>query len=441
MPDIYEIVNSTQLDSDLEDIADAIRAKSQGQDPLLFPSEFISEIGSIPTGASITGATDDTVEAMQNLTQNNTCYIFKAKYSKLLILDDVASTTNNPRPVYSPDGTRLIVNSASSPFVRIYDCTQFPYALLSSEISVSQSCYDFAWSPDGTRLAITHAASPYVSIYDTTTTPYTKLSAPSTLPTGAAYHPAWSPDGTRLAIPHTGSPYVTIYDTTSVPYSKIADPSTLPTGNGKGSAWNPAGTRLAVSHATSPYITIYDTTTVPYSKIANPRTLPAGESASCKFSPDGAYLAVTSSNSPYIQVYNTATSPYTKLANPGSLPTSTGNECSFSPDGSLLIVANSGSSPVCIYDTSSIPFVRQSFSLNPSSNAFKVSWAGRYFAIGKTNSPHVYIYVLKGNNDMGFPANNKTISGAYNNQNQCYGYAKETISKGSTGTAAILFEP
>ena len=70
MPDVYEIVNATQLNNDLEDVADAIRAKSQGQDPLLFPSEFISEIASIPTGgASITGATDVTVKALETITQ------------------------------------------------------------------------------------------------------------------------------------------------------------------------------------------------------------------------------------------------------------------------------------------------------------------------------------------------------------------------------------
>ena len=441
MPDIYEIVNSTQLNSDLEDVADAIRAKSQGQDPLLFPSEFISEIGSIPTGASITGATDDTVEAMQNLTQNGTCYIFKKKYSKLLSLDDLASTTNNPRPTYNPSGTRLIVNSQTSPYVRLYDCTQFPYVLLNSEISVTQACFDFAWSPDGTRLAITHSSSPYVSIYDTTTTPYTKLSDPSTLPTGAGQRLSWSPDGTRLAVSHTTSPYITIYDTTSVPYSKITDPSTLPAGNGKGCAWNPAGTRLAVAHSTSPYITIYDTTSVPYSKLTNPGTLPGGESSSCDFSPDGAYLAVTSTNSPYIQVYNTATSPYTKLTNPGTLPTSSAYHCSFSPDGSILTVAGGGTYPVCIYNTSSTPFVKQTFSMDPTSNAYKVTWAGRYFAIGKTASPRVYIYALKGNNDMAIPANNKTISGVFNNQDQCYGYAKEAINKGSTGTATVLFTP
>ena len=44
------MVDVAQLDSDLEDVADAIRAKSGGSSQLAFPAGFISEIGSIQTG-------------------------------------------------------------------------------------------------------------------------------------------------------------------------------------------------------------------------------------------------------------------------------------------------------------------------------------------------------------------------------------------------------
>lgn len=54
------LVDSAQLDADLEDVADAIRAKSGGSSPLAFPAGFISEIGSIsvPTLDTLT-ATDN----------------------------------------------------------------------------------------------------------------------------------------------------------------------------------------------------------------------------------------------------------------------------------------------------------------------------------------------------------------------------------------------
>lgn len=53
-------IDARQLDSDLEDVADAIRAKSGGSSPLAFPAGFISEIVSIsvPTLDTLT-ATDN----------------------------------------------------------------------------------------------------------------------------------------------------------------------------------------------------------------------------------------------------------------------------------------------------------------------------------------------------------------------------------------------
>ena len=52
-----KLVDSAQLDSDLEDVADAIRAKSGGSSPLAFPAGFVSEIGSIQTGGGGSGET------------------------------------------------------------------------------------------------------------------------------------------------------------------------------------------------------------------------------------------------------------------------------------------------------------------------------------------------------------------------------------------------
>ena len=50
---VDKLVDSTQLDADLTSVANAIRAKSGGSNSLAFPSEFITEIASIPTGSSV----------------------------------------------------------------------------------------------------------------------------------------------------------------------------------------------------------------------------------------------------------------------------------------------------------------------------------------------------------------------------------------------------
>ena len=47
---VDKLVDSAQLDSDLNDIADAILAKSGGTGPIAFPSGFLSEIADIPSG-------------------------------------------------------------------------------------------------------------------------------------------------------------------------------------------------------------------------------------------------------------------------------------------------------------------------------------------------------------------------------------------------------
>ena len=50
-----EYVNSTQLDSDLTSVANAIRAKSGGSSQLAFPAGFVSEIQAIPSGGGGAG--------------------------------------------------------------------------------------------------------------------------------------------------------------------------------------------------------------------------------------------------------------------------------------------------------------------------------------------------------------------------------------------------
>ena len=47
---VDKLVDSTQLDSDLTSVANAIRAKSGGSSSLAFPAGFVSEIGNIPSG-------------------------------------------------------------------------------------------------------------------------------------------------------------------------------------------------------------------------------------------------------------------------------------------------------------------------------------------------------------------------------------------------------
>lgn len=50
---VDKLVNSTQLDTDLTSVANAIRTKGGTSEQLAFPSGFVSAIGDIPTGGTL----------------------------------------------------------------------------------------------------------------------------------------------------------------------------------------------------------------------------------------------------------------------------------------------------------------------------------------------------------------------------------------------------
>ena len=49
----HKVVNTTQLDSDLTSIANAIRAKAESSDALSFPSGFVDAIANLATGGGL----------------------------------------------------------------------------------------------------------------------------------------------------------------------------------------------------------------------------------------------------------------------------------------------------------------------------------------------------------------------------------------------------
>ena len=51
---VDKLVDSTQLDSDLTSVANAIRGKTGGSGTLAFPADFVSAINGIPTGGGAT---------------------------------------------------------------------------------------------------------------------------------------------------------------------------------------------------------------------------------------------------------------------------------------------------------------------------------------------------------------------------------------------------
>lgn len=442
MPDVYEIVNATQLDSDLEDIADAIRAKTGGQSALDFPNEFISEIGNISGGTSITGATDLSSKAIETMAAGDTTKSFTSTKLSSLKAINTAIGRESTCCKFSPDGKLICVTGMyASDGAKLFDSSTINYTRITNKLpKIAKQCSACGWSPDGTRLVLGISGSPYIYIYDTTTTPYTQLTAPATLPTGKPNACVWSPDGTRLAIAHQTSPFITIYDTTTTPYTKIADPGTLPTSIGKGCSWSPNGSTLAVSLHQSPYVMFYDTTTTPYTQLTNPATLPPSFGGKCAYSPDGAYFAIAHYSSPYITIYDTSTTPYTKISNPGTLPAGNGNSCCWSADGKVLIVGHEKSAYITAYKTTSVPFTKI------TASAYTPTGCTSSYGIADVDMYDVFIVMCNLNTSSSstkpsmFVLGDVTAKASNTNNRDCkMGYTPNNVAQNATSTFKIVF--
>lgn len=66
---VDKLVDSAQLDADLEDIADAIRAKGGTSASLAFPAGFVSAVQAIPTGITPAGTKSITENGTYDVTQ------------------------------------------------------------------------------------------------------------------------------------------------------------------------------------------------------------------------------------------------------------------------------------------------------------------------------------------------------------------------------------
>lgn len=95
---VDKLVDSTQLDSDLTSVANAIRAKSGGSSQLAFPSGFVSEIGNIPSGGGISidwaDVTEVTIGA-NSVTNTTGVQTYFSGYTYKFVILASALTTNN----------------------------------------------------------------------------------------------------------------------------------------------------------------------------------------------------------------------------------------------------------------------------------------------------------------------------------------------------------
>ena len=122
---VDKYVDSAQLDSDLTDIADAIREKGGTESQLAFPDGFISAVEALPDGGGVTPS------GSINITENGT-YDVAAKASAVV---------NVPTGV-TPTGTKQISITQNGTVTE--DVTNYASAEIAVNVSASVDWDDFA---------------------------------------------------------------------------------------------------------------------------------------------------------------------------------------------------------------------------------------------------------------------------------------------------------
>lgn len=141
----------------------------------------------------------------------------------------------------SPDGSKIAVGHSGSPYLTVFNTSNWSTVTLGTAVGSSVS--GVAFSPSGGHLAVGISSYPYICVYETAT--WTKITALSPMGgNGAAL--AWSPDGSTLVAVYFGGANLTAYRTDT--WAVLTGTPSLPAA-GKGVSFSPDGTHVLVTHA------------------------------------------------------------------------------------------------------------------------------------------------------------------------------------------------
>lgn len=221
---------------------------------------------------------------------------------------DTTGLMNYLYPVFSPDGTYLVV-AGEATSMYIFKRSGDTFTLLSSP-DMPQSTFDAVFSPDGNYLAVACYGTPYILLYKHSGDTFTRLSNPDALPPDYTFGVAFSPDGNYVATASYSSPYVTIYKRGGDIFAKLPDPDVLPTGIARTVVfWRSAEgvDYIAVGHESTPYVTPYQRSGDMFTYVSDLLpTLHAGVVWDIALSSYGTYMALAQYWSPYLGIYKSS---------------------------------------------------------------------------------------------------------------------------------------
>jgi WD40 repeat protein len=206
----------------------------------------------------------------------------------------VAQATNNPR---------IIIYRRNAGTDTWYSLT----ATIPS-MSINGLCF----SPDGTRLFVAGAATPFLLHFSISGDTVTQLSNPASLPDGAVNEVAVNPQGTHVALA-LGSSLLNWYSYSGSTLTKLTNPTTMPSTNVQGVAWDKTGIYLGVVQTASPYVLVYKRATNTLTKLTDPVAL-AGSGQGVCFSGTDNLMICNHSTTPFLTAYRRSGDTFTKLS-------------------------------------------------------------------------------------------------------------------------------
>lgn len=163
---------------------------------------------------------------------------------------------------FSPDGTKLAVLHSATPFVRIYNTSDWSF--VNGGTPANSSTYAGRFSHDSSKLVVFTAGTPYIAVYDAVTgvRGYTNTNSAfsATSSVGGSARAVRYPDGKTLIYSLSSSPFIAKFDvTTNTPTAFTAPTPAISTA---GALWidpDPEEDAVYLNHAigsTSPARTI-----------------------------------------------------------------------------------------------------------------------------------------------------------------------------------------
>src|ERR1035437_1934019 len=200
---------------------------------------------------------------------------------------------------FSPDSTKLIVCGSTSPYVSVFNVSNWT---LTTSPAPGVTSYGASWSPDSTKIALTFDASPYLKIYDTATGSVSAGQPTTMFTNGSWTPPAWSPDGAHLAAMSTVSDRLWVWRTDT--WDRISSPATMPASENPGQnnslGWSPDSSRLITCANSTPFFYSYTLSGHTLTYEAAPATLPPSASQGVAFNPAGTKAFLLPGSAPFL---------------------------------------------------------------------------------------------------------------------------------------------